>query len=141
MKTSIPEQTIYFYIKKYVDSNAKNNFRVGKYIADIVCSYNSCLFDIEYDAYSTHHNKLEKDMKRDKFFLNNGYKIIRMRDKNLSFLPSVINIRFDFLNYTKKSIDLANIGINELMKFFNVYKIIDINNDLETIKKMYKNHE
>ena len=122
MQTSIPEQTIFYYIKKYIDKDAKNNFQIEKYRADIFLSYCDKIYDIEYDAFSTHNNSIEKDMKRDEFMTRQGYFVVRMRDRNLPFLDNITNFRFDFQNYSKKSISLANQGIQSLLAFFNCYE-------------------
>jgi len=139
-KTSIPEQTIFFYIRKLVDPNAKNNStKIGKYVADISLSFNGQLYDIEYDSHSQHKNKTDSDIKRNLVFADNGYFVIRMRDKGLEDIPHCININFDFQNYSKNSIIKANTGINNLLHFFGVNESVNIADDLELIKTMYDN--
>ena len=139
MKTSIPEQTIYFYVKKYIDPFATNNLvRIGKYTADVAFTHHGSLYNVEYDAYSTHSKRFQADVLRDNVFRDNNYTIIRMRDRGLSFLPDVINILFDFKDYRKASIALANKGINQFLSLFNDDLIVDINNDLPIIRQMYK---
>ena len=137
-QTSVPEQTIFYYAKKLIDSKAENNtVRIGRYTADVTFSYHGNIYDVEYDCFSTHSEREEKDIERDKVFIEAGYTIIRMRDKGLTMLPRVVNITFDFQNYSKKSIHIANEGINLFLSLFGVKELVDIGNDLETIKKMY----
>ncbi|MEE1057537.1 MAG: DUF559 domain-containing protein [Acutalibacteraceae bacterium] len=139
-KTSVPEQAILFYIRKYIDPFAENNaIRIGRYIADITFIYNNQKYNIEYDSKSQHIDRMEKDIERNKVFLSQGYNVIRMRDKGLKFIPNCINIRFDFQNYSKNSLIRANSGINELLALFGIYESIDISNDLKSIRNMYYN--
>ncbi len=140
-RTSVPEQAIFFYTKKYIDANARNNdVKIGCYTADVAFFCNGQKYIAEYDSYSQHYNKIDKDEKRDKVFIDAGYKIIRLRDKGLPFLTTSHCIRLIFDNYTPKMLDNANAGINEYLAFLGFKDKIDIRNDLEKIKAMYSNY-
>ena len=140
-RTSVPEQAILFYIRKYVDRFAENNnVCVGRYTADIALMFRGQKYVIEYDSGSQHADKMQKEMVRDKLFLEQGYKVIRMRDRGLDFVPGVVNFCFDFQDYKQKSIAKANEGINELLSFFGMKEKVDIASDLETIKEMYREY-
>ena len=139
-QTSVPEQAIFFYTCKYIDAKAENNqLRLERYTADVNFEYNGIKYIAEYDSYSQHHNKTEKDKERDLFFLKHGYKTIRFRDAGLDFLDSsYLNIRMVFDNYTKQMLDSANIAINNFLNHFGIMETIDIRNDLSVIRQMYR---
>lgn len=136
--TSVPEQAILFYIRKYVDSNAQNNnVRIERYVADITFTYRGQKYNIEYDSFSQHKDALEKDSIRNIIFANNGYEVIRMRDAGLEPIPNCINIPFIFPNYAKKALNQANVGLQELLSLFGIHEQIDIASDLALIREMY----
>ena len=140
-KTSVPEQAILYYIRKYVDSHAENNvLRVGRYLADVSLDFQGQKYTIEYDSDSLHTNKLDREIERDKLFSSEGYTVIHMRDRGIEFVPDAVNFRFDFQDYSKKSIAKANEGINELLAYFGVAERVDIFCDLETIRRMYREY-
>lgn len=137
-RTSVPEQAILFYIRKYVDPNAQNNIvRIERFIADITFTYRGQKYNIEYDSFSQHKDAHEKDGIRNTIFVNNGYEVIRMRDVGLEPIPNCINIPFIFPNYTKKALNQANLGLQELLSLFGVHEKIDIASDLAIIREMY----
>ena len=137
-KTSVPEQAILFYIRKHVDPNAENNsVRIGRYCADITFTFGSKLYNIEYDSFSQHNGREDKDCERNNVFSQYGYTVIRMRDRNLPFVDNCHCIRFDFQDYRIHSLQKANEGINELLSFFGIEASVDIAQDLGEIKKMY----
>ena len=140
-RTSVPEQAILFYIRKFVDSHAENNtLRVGRYTADVSLTFQGQKYIIEYDSKSQHENRLDREIERDKLFVTRGYIVIHMRDIDLEFVPDTLNFRFDFQDYKPKSIAKANEGINELLAYFRVTERVDISDDLETIRSMYRNY-
>lgn len=140
-RTSVPEQAILFYIRKYVDPTAENNtVRIGRYTADVTLSFQGQKYAIEYDSNSMHASKLQHEIERDKLFSAQGYTVIRMRDRNLDFVPNVVNFYFDFQDYRPKSLAKANEGINALLTFFGVTETVDLAVDLDTIKAMYQQH-
>lgn len=142
--TSVPEQAIFFYTKKYLDENAGNNrLRIERYVADVDFEYDGEKYAVEYDSYSHHHDKEkeEKDRKKDLLFSEHGYKTIRFRDANLPFLETTnVNIRMIFDNYTKKMLKSASDAINEYLKLFDVQETIDVKEDLNVIRKMYNDY-
>ncbi len=137
-RTSVPEQAILYYTRKYLDPCAKNNgLTVDRYTADVSFTFSGKNYIAEYDSYSMHHNRIDKDTIRDNTFAQAGYTVIRLRDAGLPFLETSINIRFVFDNYKQKMLDKANEGINEYLSHFGCCEQIDIRNDLEEIKHMY----
>lgn len=139
-RTSAPEQALLYYIRKYVDSEATNNVvRIEKYTADISFRYKGNVYDLEYDSYSQHSQKYEADIVRNEKFKENGYIVIRMRDRKLDFLPNCVNIRFDFQDYRKSSLLKAQEGIAELLAYFGIRDTIDFEQDSALFKQMYDN--
>ena len=140
-RTSVPEQAILFYTRKYIDKNAQNNkVKVVKYTADVSFCYNGQPYVVEYDAYSTHHTRIENDKERDKIFQEAGYKVLRFRDNGLPFLDTCHNIRLVFDNYSQRMLDNANMGLNEYLSYFECKEKIDIRDHLDVIKSMYRNY-
>lgn len=137
-RTSVPEQALLFYIRKYLDPDAQNNLvRIERYVADITFTHHGQKYNVEYDSFSQHKDSSEKDYIRNSVFMNHGYKVIRMRDSGLDPIPNCINIPFIFPNYTKKSLQHASSGVMEFLSLFGIHEEIDITIDLETIKDMY----
>ena len=137
-KTSVPEQTLLFYIRKFLDPAAQNNsFRLENYVADIVFTYRGQKYNVEYDSFSQHMDRFEKDELRNSVFSRHGYTVIRMRDAGLDAIPNCINISFIFPNYSKKALRQASSGVMELLSLFGINETIDITVDLDIIKDMY----
>lgn len=141
-QTSVPEQALFYYIKKYIDKNALNNkTKINRYVLDITFLYKNQKYDIEYDSYSMHHNSYDKDIKRNEIIKKEGFIVYRMRDIRLSDLPNCINITMQFDNYSKKQ---CNNATNAIVKLFNNIGVenydIDVLRDLEIIKSMYYNY-
>ena len=64
---SAPEAVLHYYICKYVDKNATLNFiqltEDGiTYTADITCTFQDRLYDIEFDSLSYHSSEIEIDV-------------------------------------------------------------------------------
>lgn len=92
---------------------------------------------MEYDSYSQHSQKIDADIKRNEVFKESGYIVIRMRDRDLDFLPNCINMRFDFQDYRKSSLLKARQGITELLSYFGIRESVELERDVGLIKKMY----
>lgn len=137
-RTSVPEQALLFYIRKYLDPDAQNNLvRIERYVADITFTYHGQKYNVEYDSFSQHKDSSAKDSIRNSVFINHGYKVIRMRDAGLEPIPNCINIPFIFPNYTKKALNQANVGLQELLSLFGIHEQIDIASNLALIREMY----
>jgi very-short-patch-repair endonuclease len=137
--TSVPEQALYFYIQKFIDAHAQNNtVRIGKYRLDIAFCFNGKRYDVEYDSYSAHHNKIEKDIERNKQIQSENFLIYRIRDNNLPDLPYCKNIHMQFDNYSKKHCCQATEAIIQLFEDIGIVEYdIDVFRDLDIIKEMY----
>ena len=83
---------------------------------------------IEYDGYHWHKNSLEHDLKKNVIASNNGFDLIRLREKGLDkiskddiVLPFDFNLRRDFKTQ-KELVNLLLVSIGEKFKIdFNVY--------------------
>lgn len=139
--TSVPEQTILFYTRKYITPNVKNNKdKVNRYTADVSFEYNRRLYDVEYDSYSQHHEKQEKDEDRNVAFKEHNYTVIRFRDKNLPILKNCINISLDFPNYSKKTLQKVKDSMELYLSMFNIFVDVNIYEDIEIIRQMYRDY-
>jgi very-short-patch-repair endonuclease len=76
--TSIPEQQLIDAIRN-LGYLCVDGLTVGKYFPDGVLFYKDLKIDVEYDGIYWHSNKSNKDDIRDLYFLENGYKIFRIK--------------------------------------------------------------
>lgn len=101
-KTSIPEQAVYFYCKKYF-SDAIGNYQpdwIGKSEIDIFIP--SVMVGLEYDGCVWHKN-VERDKQKNKLCQSNGISIIRLREPGLE-------------SFNDKCIPLASLSKDDLSK-------------------------
>lgn len=63
-------------LKKY--NNVEMNYPFSKCCLDIFISVNDIKIDVEYDGWYWHQDE-QKDIKRDKFLQQNGFKVLRIR--------------------------------------------------------------
>lgn len=93
--TSFVEQAIYYYIKKVYNDALNRTKHNGKYEFDIyIPSHNIA---IEYDG-SFYHTGLgsdERENKKEKYCVNNGITLIRLREEPLPKTDNAINIACD----------------------------------------------
>lgn len=135
LRTSFPEQAIYYYVhKKYID--AINGWRLDNQELDIYIP--SLKVGIEYDG-GEWHKDLERDKKKNKFFQEKGIFIYRIRefrcpkmidDKNVK----VINITKSGNRHSQAFID----ALYELFGYLNIDLEIDLKKDKDEIYKQYK---
>jgi Zn finger protein HypA/HybF involved in hydrogenase expression len=120
-KTSFPEQSIYYYIKKLFPQS-KNRFLIKKkeidiYIPDIKVG-------IEYDGiyYHSSQDSKKKEILKDNFFKKKGIRVIRVKESSINKV--LLNtIKFDYRN-RKDFEEAIKILIIKISK-----KIIDVNID------------
>lgn len=62
------------------EDNVLDVKRVGNYRPDCILCYNDTLYDIEYDG--AHWHNEEHDAKRDNYFIEHGYRVLRFICKN-----------------------------------------------------------
>ena len=118
--SSIPEQTIYYYIS-LVYPDAINRFRDYGFELDIYIP--SIKTAIEYDGayYHESKNSLKKDNEKGVLCYKNGIKLIRVRDKKLPPAELCTIIKCD--DSSRKNIDET---ITDLMVAIGVEKLPDI---------------
>ena len=68
--------------KVFNDIMFYKHYKVGDYIADFVCKDRKIIIDIFYGQYESSED-MEEDNIRLNYFKNNGYKVIRIMDKEL----------------------------------------------------------
>ena len=79
--SSFPEQTIFFYLNKcFKDYSIYNRYIIQNYEADIYVE--ELKLAIEYDGYYFHNNSntINRENKKNKFFKENGIKLIRVKE-------------------------------------------------------------
>ena len=132
LKTSFPEQSIYYYVKKLFP-DSKNRFIVGKKEIDVYIPETKT--GIEYDGiyYHSSLDSKKKERLKDSYFKKIGIRIIRVKESNINKV--LLNtIKFDFRN-RKDFEEAIKILISKLSK-----KIIniDIDQDYDFILAQYK---
>lgn len=141
--SSLPEQIIYFYIKKYFP-NAINLYKEKGYELDIFIP--EINLAIEFDGIM-HKNREKKDIEKTQKCKKDNIFLIRIRDYKCKFLNfNISNLKQFKLydNYENNDYNNYNNLIKEILNFiFNKYgikKIPDVNVslDIEKIMKSYK---
>lgn len=87
--TSFPEQAIFYYIKKYFDDAENGNRELGIELDIYIPSIKTA---IEYDGYTWHVDKIEKDNEKDRLCTDAGIELIRVREKGLGKTITAFNI-------------------------------------------------
>lgn len=142
-QTSIPEQIIFFYLKQLFPDTV-NGFAIAenqkRVTIDIFIP--SLKLAIEYDG-SRWHKNVSRDIRKTKFLLNHGIKLVRIRESDC---PVIDDESFCvFVDYNKKSYSYLTKGILELIcyikKNYNLSVEISINieNDFYRILNLYEN--
>lgn len=76
-KTSKQQFKLYEDLKE-IYGECELNYPLGKYSLDCMIKIDGVLIDVEYDGWYWHQDE-DKDNKRDKFVINNGYKVFRIK--------------------------------------------------------------
>ena len=100
IKTSFPEQIVYFYIQKYFDDAIWNYYGEELNGSEIDIYIPSIKVGIEYDGQYYHQNS-ERDIKKDKLCSNLSITLSRIREPKCPKYQSGAN--FYFLNDLKKN--------------------------------------
>ncbi len=140
LKTSFPEQAIYFYVSKFF-KDTYNGFQFikdkQKYEIDIFIP--SLKIGIEYDGYYYHNSEKSKnkDERKNKFLADNGIFLIRIRESGL------IKINMDYCKIIEYKRDPQCLNLNEVIKkILKELKIctfdIDIERDRNSILEKFK---
>lgn len=142
LKTSFPEQAIYYYLSRNIETQSRikiNNWEVDIFLPN----YNLA---IEYDgiAYHNKHHLIEREKKKDLDLTNSGVQIVRVKesyDKSL-YEDGILYFIVDhkYTNLEKVIYELFNV----LRINFNVDikpPIIDIENDKLSIQNLYMEYE
>ena len=128
LKTSLPERTVYFYVKKYFDdaiNNYHNEVLKSKELDIFIPSLN---VGIEYDGQRYH--KQEKDIIKDELCSKNNILLYRIREKDCEKYNSN-SIKIYLENNDNDSLEKS---IVKLLINLNIKKpLINIENDMEDI--------
>ena len=117
--SSFPEQTLYYYLSNTFESVENRNKDFGIELDIYIPSEKVA---IEYDGYYWHKDKMEDDNEKDALCLENGVKLIRIREKGLKNTNYAINIE---RNHKEDLEELSNI----VVRVFNIigYPSPDVN--------------
>lgn len=129
-KTSFAEQAIMYYINKHYPDVQNCNREIGDEL-DIYIP--SLKIAIEYDGYDWHKNRESKDIAKNKKCIENGVKLIRVREKALKLYDDCICIQRENCS----SIDTLNDVIRELFEYLNISDDVDVSRDCGNIYSNY----
>ena len=145
-RTSLPEQVIYYYIKEvFPDAESGKKFPWLFHGSEIDVFIPSLQLGIEYDGYRWHKNMFNADEKKDKIILENGIKLIRVREygcPSLNNASHIIETR-----RPDKSGKYLEAAIKEVFAFINheyhqsIAVHIDIEHDLVHILGSFQNNK
>lgn len=133
LKTSFPEQAIFYYISK-IYNDAINCDKSFGFELDIYIP--SKKIGIEYDGYGFHktESKRKVDAKKNQLCINNEIKLIRILENGLKQFDDCICVsRMD--NTSIPSLDAA---INDIFKILNKNVKVDVEHDYDKIYAQYK---
>jgi hypothetical protein len=133
-KTSFEEQCVFYYIKALFP-NAKNNCRELGFELDILIS--ELNIGIEYDGeyWHTKEEKIFKDHDKNKKCLDNGIRLIRIREPKCLELKDGLSINYMLKN--NSNIELQNIIVKLIEEQFHIKFNVDIIRDMDNILKQY----
>lgn len=77
IKTSTQQFKLYKDLKE-IYGECELNYPLGKYSLDCMIKVNDVLIDVEYDGWYWHQDE-DKDNERDKFVIDNGYRVFRIK--------------------------------------------------------------
>lgn len=79
--SSKTEDKIYNILYEIYGDNIQHSVPMYSFILDFLLNIKGCKINIEYDGWYWHKNRLDKDLKRNNFLINRGYKVLRIRSK------------------------------------------------------------
>ena len=127
MKTSFPEQALFFYIKKNY-SDAINRYKIPKSKLELDIFIPELRTGIEYDGVYWHKNKKEKEDGKYELCKERDIRLVRIREeKNVSESADEVIIRNSYKGF--KSLDQSIIKLLKLLecKYINVDSEKDAN--------------
>ena len=134
LKTSLKEQEVYYYIKKYFKEcqNSYNPKFLGKSEIDIWIP--SCNIGIEYDGHHW-HKSVERDQIKDELCHKNGIQLIRIREYGCPDINRADKTYYLNQN-TDRELEHAIISILEFIGVKNPE--VDITRDFNKILSLYR---
>lgn len=131
-KTSLPEKTVFFYVRRYFPDALENYSApgIGKRNLDIFIPSNSIA--IEYDG-SHYHDDIERDKEKDKLCLNSGIILYRIREDRCPILDSS---SFCIVMENTKQVELEKAIKRLLIELGIRNPEVNINQDLSSINEL-----
>lgn len=128
VKTSIPEQFIFFYLNK-LPLKIYNQYKILNYIVDIYIPELNLI--IEYDGVYYHKKKYIKDLEKNNRIKDENINLIRIREFGLQYIDNCYNILLKRGN-DKENLELTiEYIINFINKTYNKKFLLEINYDFD----------
>ena len=122
--SSFPEQVIYYYLSKYLSKySVYNRYIIDSFEADIFVE--KLKLAIEYDGFYYHNNSntRSRENKKNKYFKNNGIKLIRVKENSKKDYFYVNENDVISINKDPSNLEL-NIMVEKLLnRISELYKI------------------
>lgn len=129
--TSFPEQALFYYLKKAFDDVINSD--TGAIGSELDIYIPSLKTAIEYDGLNWHKNT-KHEMKKNSLCVNNGIKLIRIREEGLPYYDECVC----FIRKDPRKGESLNSVILELLKYFKIENIdVDVNRDSSAIYSQY----
>lgn len=131
-QTSFPEQAIFYYVSQVFPDAINGDVDTIGLELDIYIP--SIKYAIEYDGYRWHHGKAV-DEKKNELCINNGIKLIRVREEGLSFYDNCTCIK----RTNRKEKESLNDVVVQILTIIGATNIneIDITRDETDILNLY----
>ena len=137
MKSSFPEQSLFYYISKYFSDAVNGDMHMGVELDIFIPSKNVAL---EYDGYHWHKSKSRtaNDIKKNKICSDNSVEMVRIRELGLARLSSCIEHYIDDPNSDKSLTDT----IISVLRYLGVANPeVDVQKDRAEIMSNYIRHK
>ena len=124
--TSRPEVTVYYYLKKYINTKVYHRYRNFGFELDVYMEYNGKKIAIEYDGFYSHKDKEKKDLLKNQKCAELNIILYRIRELPLKTLNST---SIDILYQYPKNEELSSVIENIIFYITNEKVHINIEED------------
>ena len=139
LRTSLPEQAVFYYIKK-IYPEAYNSYKEGFGQMELDVFIPERKIGIEYDGYQWHKDKNNKEKKKYYICKKEGIFLIRIREDNLS--EDELNEICDYYIHsdyedTSHTLSSVNNCIERLFNYLEIPADINVDRDRFEIEELY----
>ena len=135
MRSSFPEQALFYYISKYFPDAVNGDMHIGVELDIFIPSKNVAL---EYDGYYWHKSRTTNDIKKNRICNENNLEMIRIREPGLVQLNSCVEYCIDDPDSDKSLTDTI---ISVLRHLGVANPEVDVQNDRAEIMSNYIRHK